>query len=168
MDNKSPASLPGSSRSAVVTAGSLNRKYRKSLVLLPGSTITHVKGEKSKYMKTMNFKQSFSRLADRVTRACGSPYSFIGAFTIIVVWACTGPLFHFSDTWQLVINTGTTIITFLMVFVIQLSQNKDMLALQIKLNELLKAIRKADDNMINIEELTEDELQVIKRMRSGK
>jgi low affinity Fe/Cu permease len=85
------------------------------------------------------------------------------AFTLVVIWAVTGPLFDFSDTWQLVINTGTTIITFLMVFIIQQSQNKDTLALQLKLNELIACQEVASNRLIDIEDLTEDELMVLKK-----
>jgi low affinity Fe/Cu permease len=86
---------------------------------------------------------------------------FALALGTIVVWAATGPLFHFADTWQLAINTGTTIITFLMVFLIQRSQNKDSLALQLKLNEIVAALDGASNRLVNIEDLTEAELDVL-------
>ena len=105
----------------------------------------------------------FNRFSSIVTKATGGPAAFIIATAIIIVWGITGPVFHFSDTWQLVINTGTTIITFLMVFVIQHSQNKDTLALQLKLNELIAANSRASNRLISIEELTEEELEVIKK-----
>lgn len=105
----------------------------------------------------------FDQFSTRVTKATGSPMAFITACTIIVVWGITGPLFGFSDTWQLVINTGTTIITFLMVFVIQQSQNKDTMAVQLKLNELLAATKGASNRLIDIEDLTGEELEVIKK-----
>lgn len=89
--------------------------------------------------------------------------AFILALLIIIIWALTGPIFHFSDTWQLVINTGTTIITFLMVFVIQHSQNKDTMALQLKLNELIAANQMASNRLIAIEDLTEEELETLKK-----
>jgi low affinity Fe/Cu permease len=92
----------------------------------------------------------------------GSKWAFAGAGLIIVIWGVTGPLFHFSDTWQLVINTGTTIVTFLMVFLIQNTQNRDARAINLKLNELIRAIDKARDQMIDIENLSDlelDELQ---------
>ncbi|MEO6922463.1 MAG: low affinity iron permease family protein [Bryocella sp.] len=92
----------------------------------------------------------------------GSKWAFAGAGLVIVIWATTGPLFHFSDTWQLVINTGTTIITFLMVFLIQNTQNRDARAINLKLNELIRAVDKATDQMIDIENLSDlelDELQ---------
>ena len=90
---------------------------------------------------TKKIKHFFEIFSARVTKATGKPLAFILAVVVIIAWAVTGPVFHFSDTWQLVINTGTTIITFLMVFVIQQSQNKDTMALQIKLNELIAARR---------------------------
>lgn len=101
----------------------------------------------------------FARLAASVT---GRPATFILAVTIILVWGITGPLFDFSDTWQLVINTGTTIITFLMVFLIQNTQNRDTEALQIKLDELIRANISARNSMLNLEELDEKELDKIR------
>ena len=105
----------------------------------------------------------FDRISTATTRAAGRPGATIIAFSIIVVWALSGPVFGFSDTWQLVINTGTTIITFLMVFIIQQSQNKDTLALQLKLNELIACQASASNRLIDIEDFTEDELMVIKK-----
>ena len=91
----------------------------------------------------------------------GSSWAFALAAATIVIWLITGPLFHFSDTWQLVINTGTTIITFLMVFLIQRSQNKDSMALQLKLNEIVAALAGASNRLIDIEDLTEQELRAL-------
>ena len=105
----------------------------------------------------------FNRFSNVVTKATGKPAAFIIATLVIIVWAITGPLFKFSDTWQLVINTGTTIITFLMVFVIQHSQNKDTVAIQLKLNELIAASHDASNRLISIEELTDGELEVLKK-----
>jgi len=102
-----------------------------------------------------SFFEKFSNWAVKFT---GSPYAFMGAFLIVVVWAFSGPLFNYSETWQLVINTGTTIITFLMVFLIQKAQNKDSKAIQIKLNELIAAHEKASNRIVDIEDLTEAEL----------
>jgi low affinity Fe/Cu permease len=104
----------------------------------------------------------FNRFSVIITKATGSPYAFISALIIIIVWGVTGPIFHFSDTWQLVINTGTTIVTFLMVFIIQHSQNKDTTALQLKLNELIAA-SKASNKLISVEDLTDEELEVMKK-----
>src|SRR5438045_1867961 len=105
----------------------------------------------------------FNSFSNVVTRATGKPAAFIIATLVIITWAITGPIFHFSDTWQLVINTGTTIITFLMVFVIQHSQNKDTVAIQLKLNELIAASREASNRLISIEDLTDEELDVLKK-----
>ena len=109
------------------------------------------------------FSAYFQSFAAKVTKATGSPWAFIIAFLIIIVWAVSGPIFNFSDTWQLVINTGTTIITFLMVFVIQQSQNKDTIALQLKLNELIAVNEKASNRLIDVEELTTEELEALKK-----
>jgi low affinity Fe/Cu permease len=101
----------------------------------------------------------FERLSTVVTKRVGSTSAFIIALLIVITWLFTGSMFDYSDTWQLVINTGTTIITFLMVFLIQRSQNKESLAIQIKLNELIASSRLASNRLIDIEGLTEDELQ---------
>jgi low affinity Fe/Cu permease len=101
------------------------------------------------------------RFAAGATRWTGSTSAFVAAVLIIVIWIVTGPIFHFSDTWQLVINTGTTIVTFLMVFLIQRTQNKDSLAVQIKLNELIAAIEGASNRLISAEDLSEEELRTL-------
>ena len=103
----------------------------------------------------------FERFATVATTFTGSVPAFALALGTIVVWAFTGPLFHFSDTWQLVINTGTTIVTFLMVFLIQQTQNKDGLAIQLKLNELVAALEGASNRLISVEDLTGEELRVL-------
>src|SRR5277367_5618932 len=103
----------------------------------------------------------FGRFAATASGWLGSKWASAGAVTVILVWALTGPLFHYSDTWQLVINTGTTIITFLMVFLIQNTQNRDARAINLKLNELIRAIDKARDQMIDIENLTDIELDAL-------
>src|ERR1700704_821499 len=108
----------------------------------------------------------FSRFANAVAYWTGRPLVFFFALLTVLIWAVTGPIFNFSDTWQLVINTGTTIITFLMVFVIQQSQNKDSLAVQLKLNELIAATKTASNRLISIEDLTEEELEVLKNFYS--
>ena len=105
----------------------------------------------------------FRRIASRTSHGVGSPWAFIAAFLIIVVWGVTGPLFHFSDTWQLVINTGTTIVTFLMVFLIQNTQNRDGTAVQVKLDELIRCTGGAHNALLNLEELEENELREICR-----
>jgi len=115
-------------------------------------------------MKNKNtFGRTFNKFSTIVTKATGTPAAFIIAFLVILVWGITGPIFNFSNTWQLVINTGTTIITFLMVFVIQHSQNKDTKAIQLKLNELIAASSEASNRVVSIEDLTDEELEVIKK-----
>jgi low affinity Fe/Cu permease len=104
----------------------------------------------------------FTKFAKATAREAGHPRTFGLAVLVVLVWACTGPLFRFSDTWQLVINTGTTIVTFLMVFLIQNTQNRDSVAMQIKLDELLRALRGAETAMADLEELTEEELDAFK------
>lgn len=108
-------------------------------------------------------KSAFEKVANVITCWTGSSMAFGIAFAVILFWGISGPVFDFSDTWQLVINTGTTIITFLMVFLIQKSQNKDNKAIQLKLNELIAASRFASNRMVDIEDLTEEELDVLHR-----
>lgn len=111
-------------------------------------------------MKSKNF---FERFANSATKFTGSSAAFIIATLIVIIWAVTGPVFNYSATWQLVINTGTTIITFLMVFLIQKAQNKDSKAIQIKLNELIASNEKASNRIVDIEDLTEKELDQLHR-----
>jgi low affinity Fe/Cu permease len=105
----------------------------------------------------------FTRTAKAAARATGRPVTFIIAVTIILIWAATGPIFHFSDTWQLIINTSTTIITVLMVFLIQNTQNRDTEALQIKLDELLRSVETAHTVLLDLEELDDEELELIRK-----
>ena len=105
----------------------------------------------------------FDRFSSSITKATGRPGAFIIAVILILAWGISGPIFKFSTTWQLVINTGTTIITFLMVFLIQQSVNKDTMAMQLKLNELIASDNYASNRLIDIEELTEEELEIIKK-----
>lgn len=105
----------------------------------------------------------FEKFASRVTGMAGSTGAFVSALSLVIIWGISGPFFHYSETWQLVINTGTTIITFLMVFLIQKSQNKDSLAIQLKLNELVAAHEVASNRLVNVEDLTEEELKVIQK-----
>ncbi len=100
----------------------------------------------------------FERFANRASLFTGSSTAFLGAAAVVILWAVSGPLFGFSETWQLVINTGTTIITFLMVFLIQKAQNKDSKAIQLKLNELIASNTRASNRMVDIEDLSEEEL----------
>jgi len=109
------------------------------------------------------FKARFEKAAASITKATGSSTAFLIAVAVIIVWGLTGPVFHYSDTWQLVINTGTTIITFLMVFIIQQSQNKDSLAIQLKLNELIACEERASNRLIDVEDLTQEELETLKK-----
>jgi len=113
-------------------------------------------------VQTRTTNDWFGRFAASASGWLGSRWAFAGAGLVIIVWAVLGPIFHYSDTWQLVINTGTTIVTFLMVFLIQNTQNRDARAINLKLNELIRAIDKARDQMIDIENLSDlelDELQ---------
>lgn len=119
-----------------------------------------------KTYKASRFSRLFDKIATKITRLAGSPVSSILAVLIVLVWLVSGPVFGFSDTWQLVINTGTTIITFIMVFIIQQSQNKDTTAIQLKLNELIACEKKASNRLISVEDLTEDELIVLKKFYS--
>ena len=104
----------------------------------------------------------FTRVAKKTSTYTGRPVTFIIAVLVIVVWACTGPLFNYSDTWQLVINTGTTIITFLMVFLIQNTQNRDTEALQIKLDEIIRSLETANNSLLDLEEMDDKELDRIR------
>ncbi len=113
--------------------------------------------------KQVNNSSFFEKMSSTATKASGSTASFIIAFFVIIAWLVTGPVFHYSDTWQLVINTGTTIITFLMVFLIQRSQNKDSIALHLKLNELVIAQEFASNRLVAIEGISEDELKVLQK-----
>ncbi|MGE5481208.1 MAG: low affinity iron permease family protein [Chloroflexota bacterium] len=113
--------------------------------------------------KGKGFSVKFDSFATKVTYFAGSPQVFISAFALIIIWGATGPIFSFSDTWQLIINTSTTIITFLMVFVIQQSQNKDTMAIQLKLNELIASHKSASNRLIDIEDLTSEELEILKK-----
>lgn len=124
------------------------------------SRLKHSTMQKTQTKKKENF---FDRFSSKVTHVTGRPVAFLTALFIVIAWGVTGPLFQFSDTWQLVINTGTTIITFLMVFVIQQSQNKDTMAMQLKLNELIAASKEASNRLIDVEDLTEEELQALKK-----
>lgn len=111
----------------------------------------------------------FRKFASHVATAVGSPWTFVLALVVILAWGLTGPIFHFSDTWQLVINTSTTIITFLMVFIIQNTQNRDAKAIHLKLDELIRSIDKARNQLVDLEDLSDEELEKLaeefKRLR---
>lgn len=107
----------------------------------------------------VKMKEFFRKFSNKTSELVGSPWSFMGAFNIILLWAITGPIFGFSDTWQLVINTGTTIITFLMVFLIQNTQNRDAKALHLKLDELIRAKAGARNSLVNLENMSDAEIK---------
>ncbi|SHM01950.1 low affinity iron permease family protein [Flavobacterium chilense] len=113
--------------------------------------------------KKQNKSSAFEKFATSVSKAAGSTPAFIGAFIIVVAWAVSGPIFDYSETWQLVINTGTTIITFLMVFLIQKAQNKDSLAIQLKLNELVASNEYSSNSLVDIESMTEEEMMIVQK-----
>ena len=108
----------------------------------------------------------FEKASYSVAKASGSNVAIISAFLVVIIWLVSGPIAHYSEQWQLVINTGTTIVTFLMVFLIQKSQNKDALAIQLKLNELVAANELASNRMVDVENITEDELKIIQKYYS--
>ncbi len=105
----------------------------------------------------------FRKFSHKTSAEVGSPKAFITALLVLLVWAISGPLFGFSDTWQLIINTGTTIVTFLMVFLIQNTQNRDSKSVNLKLDEIIKSLNKADNNMINLDDLTDAQLVVLEQ-----
>ncbi|MFL6213405.1 MAG: low affinity iron permease family protein [Blastocatellia bacterium] len=119
-----------------------------------------MKGEQPK-AEGNGFAEFFTSFASRTAQMVGSYWAFLLSFLVVIVWALTGPMFHYSDTWQLVINTGTTIITFLMVFLIQNTQNRDAKAMHLKLNELITAVKAAHNEMIDIEKLSDKQLEEI-------
>jgi len=114
-------------------------------------------------MEKKKQNSAFEKFASHVSKAAGSTTAFLSAFLIVIVWAVCGPIFNYSETWQLVINTGTTIITFLMVFLIQKAQNKDSLAIQLKLNELVASNKYSSNSLVDIESMTEEEMIIIQK-----
>ena len=117
-------------------------------------------------------KNYFNQLAERTSHALGSAWAFVVAVVIVLVWAVSGPAFHYNDTWQLTINTGTTIVTFLMVFLIQNTQNRDARANQLKIDELLRAVEQARTSMVNLQDMSDQELTALeaesRRLGRGK
>ena len=114
--------------------------------------------------KTSNLRLWFSRFATRTAQIVGHPYVFFSAVAILILWGITGPYFHYSDTWQLVINTGTSVITFLVVFLIQNTQNRDAKAIHLKLDELIRSHHPASDDLIDIEKLSDEELDELEKV----
>jgi low affinity Fe/Cu permease len=112
--------------------------------------------------KRNKLSELLEKLSYQATKATGTSVAFMLALFVIVIWVITGPIFHFSDTWQLVINTGTTIVTFLMVFLIQRAQNKDALAIHLKLNEIVAAMEGASNRLIDVEDLSEPEIDALR------
>jgi low affinity Fe/Cu permease len=142
------AALTGLARRANVVAAAMKR-----------GTMPLNNSEKPQERVFCRAQDSFRRFARRSSEVLGSPWAFISAIFIIVVWGLTGPAFHFSDTWQLIINTGTTIVTFLMVFLIQNTQNRDAKAVHLKLDELIRALQGARNQLVDLEKLSDDELK---------
>ncbi len=124
------------------------------------------KNSNSDTVQVSGFSKAYNKIASKITKATGSPFSSIAAILLIIAWLICGPIFDFSDTWQLVINTSTTIITFIMVFIIQQSQNKDTAAIHLKLNELIACETRASNRLVSIEDLTDEELCVLKKFYS--
>jgi len=125
--------------------------------------VTLVKHTQTEELKERDFlcvvSDAFRVFARRSSVMLGSAWAFAGAMLVILVWILTGPTFHFSDTWQLIINTGTTIVTFLMVFLIQNTQNRDAKAMQLKLDEIIRALKKARNELVDLEDLSDEELK---------
>jgi low affinity Fe/Cu permease len=122
-------------------------------------TLTEQRRKNMEARASNSAEDVFRIYARKASAALGSPFTFLAAVLAIVIWACTGPIFRYSDTWQLVINTGTTIVTFLMVFVIQNTQNRDSISIQLKLDELIKSIKGARNSIIDLDRLTDAQLQ---------
>jgi low affinity Fe/Cu permease len=144
-------------------AGRGGRKPRaRATATAAGATPGTTPARRRPHIRLKGQHSVFDRFAGLVTRMAGSPYAFSAAVLVILAWACSGPLFGFSATWQLVVNTGTTIVTFLMVFLIQQSQNKDSIAIHLKHNELLASHEIASNRMIAIEDLDEEDLSRVR------
>jgi low affinity Fe/Cu permease len=126
------------------------RRFLRMRGILPNPTRTSEHSSGSSW---------FSRMANATATWTGRPIAFLTAVLIVLIWGITGPIFHYSDTWQLVINTGTTIVTFLMVFLIQNTQNRDTMALQVKLSELIIALKDANNRVADIEDASDEELE---------
>ncbi len=136
------------------------RRFREIIETAPAAKGT---GRSDKKSKIHRVNDLFRRFAHFIAEYAGSPWAFLIAVGFVIIWAVSGPLFNYSDTWQLTINTGTTIITFLIVFLIQNTQNRDAVAMHLKLDELIRAIKGARNQLIELEELSDDELEELHR-----
>lgn len=136
---------------------------REMVLQIPFATGIAMQKPRSSTHHGNSMKSKFSVFSRATAHATGHPAAFVTAVGVVVIWACLGPIFKFSDTWQLVINTGTTIITFLMVFLIQNTQNRDSEAVHLKIDEIIRAIDGAQNALLNLEELDDEELEVIRR-----
>jgi len=134
---------------------------RKRIALKEPAKVTAERVQKKVALETKG--DTFGDFASAASGWLGSKWAFLGALLIIVAWAVTGPIFHYSDTWQLIINTGTTIVTFLMVFLIQNTQNRDARAINLKLNELIHSIDAAGNEMMDIEKLSDEDLDILQK-----
>jgi low affinity Fe/Cu permease len=141
------------------STASNGRKRKRSHEGILDEAAKHVRERRQRHGIARSVAEFFRRFAQRSAEAFGSSWAFVAALAVVLVWAATGPLFHFSDTWQLVINTGTTVVTFLMVFLIQNAQNRDAKALHLKLDELINSIRTARNRLITLEDCTDEELE---------
>ena len=130
---------------------------------MPKSAKSPLREAREQVAKTSTVNLWFSRFAGRTAQIVGHPYMFLFAVAVILLWAITGPYFHYSDTWQLIINTGTTIITFLVVFLIQNTQNRDAKALHLKLDELIRSHSPANNDLIDVEKLSDEELEELEK-----
>jgi low affinity Fe/Cu permease len=143
------------------TTKAASRSRRNGASHATVKSLLHLNGATAKTSGHPANQSAFSRFAQATSRWTGKPSTFLGAVALILIWAATGPLFGYSDTWQLIINTSTTIVTFLMVFLIQNTQNRDAMALQIKLAELIIAMRGAHNNVAAAEDLCEEDLEAL-------
>ena len=130
---------------------------------MPGTNRSPLREAREQVAKTSTMNLWFSRFASRTAQIVGHPYMFLFAVAVIIIWGITGPYFHYSDTWQLIINTGTTIITFLVVFLIQNTQNRDAKALHLKLDELIRSHSPANNDLIDVEKLSDEELDELEK-----